>query len=170
MNQVKQQQQPQPPFKERNMIDQADYVATLINQGYTQREVAKHIGMTIPLVCNLITLSNLPINIKNRVKSNEVSGSLVLKTIRSYGNLTQDEAVELVEKACSEAGKGIKVTQKDIDRIENRHPSIAHFRKIMKQNSLIRVTKNEEQFELLRGMLLGKLDRITLLKYFGLRN
>ena len=153
--------------KKMNLIEQGHLAQKMYDQGFNQKFIAEKLFVTIPQVSNLRLLASLPLNMKKRIINKEVSATLLLKVIRANRDITQDDAVEMIERiAAQNSGK---ITNKNVNKEKQVHNSLVIFKKIEKQTNINKVTKNQDVYELLRGILDGKLNRASFLEYFGIK-
>lgn len=154
-------------LKNMNQVEQAEHVQTLSGK-YSQKEIAEKLDISVPQVSNLMTIAALPLKMKKRIARNEVSATLVLQVIRDNKDISEAEACDLIEDAFIAKGGQDAITKKDINKMIKRFNSFSIVKKIVKQYGPTSVKKNETEFEVIRGIVLGKLDRPTLLKRYGL--
>ena len=153
--------------KKMNPIEQAELAQKLYDQGYDQKYIAQELYVTIPQISNLRILASLPLKMKQRIINNEVAATLVLETIRKNPDLSQDDAVQIIEDLAIQSNN--KVTRKVINKQNKTVNSISVFKKIQRQTNINNVTKNQDVYELLSGILEGRLDRLAYLNYFGIK-
>ena len=76
----------------------------LIRYGFTEDEIARRTGFTVPLVRNRLSLMAAPLKLREMVANNTMSATLAIDLINTHG----DKALEMAEAAQSraeEAGK-----------------------------------------------------------------
>lgn len=153
--------------KKMNPIEQAELAQKMYDQGYDQKYIAEKLFVSISQISNLRLLAFLPLYMKKRVINKEVAATLVMNVIRKNRDISQDDAIEIIERIASQnAGK---VTNKHVTKENKVHNSIGIFKKLQRQININNVTKNQDVFELLRGILEGKLDRVSYMNYFGIK-
>lgn len=123
--------------KRLNFLEMAEGVRRLSAYGNTPNEIAKKISKPAPFVKNLLLLSSATRSVKEMIKSNLVSTTLVLKIFKSTESW--DETVLQLEKAFAVAkqskavkkgvsveeleGNGadpVKITKRSVDKSVNR--------------------------------------------------
>lgn len=156
------------PFKEMDILEQAEYAYKKYYQGVAQKEISIEMGVSVPQISNLVTLATLPVAMKKRIKKGEVAATLILEVLRNNKGMPAEEACELIEKTIEMYGGDHKITRVDVNKFINKYNSVSIFKKILTQYNINSVKKNKEEFEMLRGLILGKLDRNMILKRYGI--
>ena len=154
-------------FKKMNAIEQAHLAQKMYDQGFDQKYIASELGVSIPQVSNLITLASLPLNMKKRIINNNVAATLLLEVIRKNPDLSKDDAVQIVEDIA--AKNDGRVTRKAVNKHTNTVNTIAVLKKLFRQVNMNNVTKNQDIFEVLRGVIDGKFDKPSLINFFGIK-
>ena len=160
--------------KDLNPLEQANGIQRLINYGYSEQDIAAKIGKTLVYVCNLKLLSNAPQNLKNKIREEKVSSSLVIKILRSEKDF--DKASDLIEKAFAgnlplfieeNAVSKSKITEKDIFRVKDKVNSFAELKKAFREaekEELVFKDEKKEILELLMQIVDGKITKEKFLK------
>lgn len=153
--------------KRMNPIEQADLAQKWYDQGYDQKYISQELYVTIPQISNLRTLASLPLKMKQRIINNQVAATLVLEVIRENPDLSQDDAIQIIEDIALQSNN--KVTKKAINKQNKTSNSISVIKKIQRQTNINNVTKNQDVYELLLGINEGRMDRLAFLNYFGIK-
>jgi len=119
--------------KKLTPLEEAEIVTRLQNLGLTSKEVATKLGCTEAHVCNMRAISDLPTKLKNRIKVNEISSTLVLSVVRQNKELTIDQITAKVEDILDKAKtSGKKVTKSVVDAELKKINSLAELKSVLK--------------------------------------
>lgn len=130
--------------KKLTPLEEAEIVKRLHTLGLTSKEIATKLGCTEAHVCNMRAIADLPTKLKNRIKGNEISSTLVLTVMRGNKQLTVDEITTKVEQILDKAkGTGKKVTKKDIDTEMQKINSVNILKNIIRNTGEAMCTKKE---------------------------
>lgn len=130
--------------KKLTPLEEADVVTRLQNLGLTSKEVATKLGSTEAHICNMRAIADLPTKLKNRIKGNEISSTLVLQVVRGNKELTIDQITTKVEQILDKAkGTGKKITKKDIDTEMEKVNSVAILKTVLRNTGEAMCTKKE---------------------------
>lgn len=147
-------------FKTLGTVEQSEIVSVLlIERKLNQKSVAEKLGISIPQVSNLKTISELPTSLKKLIKKEQVSGTLVLDVIREYPHISQDRITDMIT-TLTEKKEGRGVTRKDVNDFMQVTDSIAEMRKFLKmwdENSVGPKKQHKIIFDILKGINEGKL-------------
>jgi ParB family chromosome partitioning protein len=118
--------------KKLNPLEESEAVKRLINYGFSEYDIAKKVGRTPKYIYNLKLLSSAPERLKVMIRSNIISATLVIDTLKSADSL--EDATTIIEKAYynnSNEGqlKQTRVTKKDIDNVVKKVNSFAELKK-----------------------------------------
>lgn len=139
--------------KELNPIELAEAVRRLIAYGNKPKEIASKFGKPTPFVKNLELFASAPRRIREMVKNNVVSYSLVLKILKESADynvaLEQIESALKVAKESKAIKQGIsvdaidddsdiqvKVTKRSLDKATNKLDSFIELQRAIKEIEL----------------------------------
>ena len=110
--------------KPLEILEQAEVVRRLLSKGWKQNSIAQRIGKPAQYITNLNNLLAAPTALKNKIKDNVLSSTLVAQILKEEKN--PDEIVTLIESISSEksATSNKKVTKKDIDKAMGKYNSL----------------------------------------------
>ena len=154
-------------FKKMNAIEQAHLAQKMYDQDLDQKYIAKELGVSIPQISNLRTLAALPLSMKKRIIDNNVAATLLLEVIRKNKDISVDDAIQIVEDIANK-NTG-KVTRKSVNKHTNTVNTVGILKKLFRQVNMNKVTKNQDIYEVLRGVFDGKFDRNSLVEFFGIK-
>ena len=113
-------------------------------------------------------LSSLPLRLKNHIKNNDVSASLVLQLVRRNKEFSEDQ---LSDKITEIVGKyktfgGGKVTQKVFNEETQRENSYVYIKRIISSTPENKV-KNKPLFKVFKQIVNGELSFEAVKKLLG---
>lgn len=130
--------------KKLTPLEEAEIVTRLQNLGLTSKEVATKLGCTEAHVCNMRAIADLPTKLKNRIKGNEISSTLVLSVVRQNKELTIDQITSKVEDILDKAKtSGKKVTKSVVDAELKKINSLAELKSVLKNTGEAMCTNKE---------------------------
>jgi len=151
-----------------NDVEKGDFAEQLYQQDIPQDKIGMLLNCSIPQVCNLRKLADMPLYMKKRVAREQISSTLVLDVMRANKDITVGEACQILERAYKLSTTG-HITKKDVMTLQNKKNSITIMKKILKNYNMDNVKpERKEEFEVIRGLIMGKFDRTTLLRRYGL--
>lgn len=106
-------------------LEKANVVKRLLSFGWTAAEISKRRGVSLGTINNLIALLDAPGEIKEMVKSGEVSATLAVNTIRSEKEDAADKLNDAIEVAKANGKK--KATVKHLKEIPDAPCTKAEF-------------------------------------------
>ncbi len=157
--------------KRLNPLEEAEAINRLSNYGLSDTEISKKTSKTLVYISNLALLSSAPTKIKNFIKSEQISPTLVMAILREEDNF--DNATVLIEKAYSGVVNGMepkgKITKKDIDKAKNKTNSYSALKKSFKyaQREELSLRKGmETQYEFAQKIINGDYSREEIIHMF----
>jgi ParB family chromosome partitioning protein len=93
-------------------IEMGNTYKRLMSAGWTQSEIARKTGKSVPHITNCITICDAPKEILSKVESGQISAHLALQTIREVGDA--DEAAKVIVEAAESRADGKKLRPSDI--------------------------------------------------------
>lgn len=164
--------------KRLNPVEEAEGINRLLNYGLSDSEISKKIGKTLSHVSSMKTLHNLPTRIKNMVRDEKITATLLIslmretkdvdeleKLIASGQNVLNNEIDEL-EKASGESSKQKKITKKHIDMAKKKTNSVSALKKAFafaKKSKLIVREDNNELHVFAKKIISGELSKEDLI-------
>jgi len=137
-------------------LEESTLINRLRNCGLTVKEISTNLGVTETHIYNMLILSDVPTKLKNRIRENEISATLVMDVIKSNKSLDEAVLLEKVETALDNAKKtGKKVTKKTMDEEFGNINSMVELRKAMK---LIPDNSTNELYKFCKSLLENKLS------------
>jgi len=137
--------------KSLTMYEQAKTIGQLVDMCLTEVEIAKRSGLPLSMVYFLKSIWESPVEIREMVRGNLVSGTEVNRLLRENNN-DKDVVLSILNTATNN-GK-VKATRKQTDAVSNKANSIALFKRIRK-NAADEPTKNVEMFNFISRLLDG---------------
>jgi ParB/RepB/Spo0J family partition protein len=130
--------------KKLTPLEEAEIVTRLQNLGMTSKEVAAKLGCTEAHICNMRAIADLPTKLKNRIKGNEISSTLVLSIVRGNKAMSIEQITAKVENVLEKAKTtGTKVTKKHVDAEMEKLNSLALLKNIMRTTGATQCAKAE---------------------------
>ena len=155
--------------KKLTPLEEADIVTRLQNLGLTSKEVATKLGCTEAHICNMRAIADLPTKLKNRIKGNEISSTLVLSVVRQNKELTIDQITAKVEQILDKAkATGKKVTKKDIDTEMEKVNSFAILKSVLRNTGEAMCTK-KELFAFCEALIANQLTDTDIKEMLGVQ-
>lgn len=155
--------------KKLTPLEEADIVTRLQNLGLTSKEVATKLGCTEAHICNMRAIADLPTKLKNRIKGNEISSTLVLSVVRGNKELTIDQITAKVEQILDKAkGTGKKVTKKDIDTEMEKVNSVAILKSVLRNIGEAMCAK-KELFAFCEALIANQLTDTDIKEMLGIQ-
>ena len=155
-------------------LEEAEAIHRLLNYGLSEKDIVKRTGKTGVYISNLKLLQAAPQKVKLLITNDVVSATLAMKVLRETENFL--EAVEILEHAVdyatltkqetiddTEEFEPVKVTQKDVDKSQNKTNSFSELKKVIKKGK-DRVLRQESQefYEFATQLINGELSRQDL--------
>ncbi len=155
--------------KKLTPLEEADIVTRLQNLGMTSKEVATKLGCTEAHICNMRAISDLPTKLKNRIKGNEISSTLVLSVVRGNKELTIEQITNKVEQILDKAkGTGKKVTKKDIDTEMEKVNSFTALKGVLRNTGEVMCSK-KELFAFCTALIANQLTETDIIELLGMQ-
>jgi ParB/RepB/Spo0J family partition protein len=155
--------------KKLTPLEEADIVTRLQNLGMTSKEVATKLGCTEAHICNMRAISDLPTKLKNRIKGNEISSTLVLSVVRGNKELTIEQITTKVEQILDKAkGTGKKVTKKDIDTEMEKVNSFTILKSVLRNTGEAMCGK-KELYAFAEALIANQLTESDIMELLGMQ-
>lgn len=155
--------------KKLTPLEEADIVNRLQNLGMTSKEVATKLGCTEAHICNMRAISDLPTKLKNRIKGNEISSTLVLSVLRGNKELTIEQITNKVEQILDKAkGTGKKVTKKDIDTEMQKVNSFTALKGVLRNTGEVMCSK-KELYAFCTALIANQLTETDIIELLGMQ-
>lgn len=155
--------------KKLTPLEEAEVVVRLQNLGLTSKDVATKLGCTLAHVCNMRAIADLPTRLKTRIKSNEISSTLVLNVVRGNKQLTIEEITTKVEEILDKPNNGKKVTKKDIDKGLEQINSFAVLKSVLKKTGAAMCT-NKDLYATLDALVSNQLTEDEINELLGVKD
>lgn len=149
-------------------LEDANTMLRMLNLGSTPKQIAEAYGKTEAHVCNSLALAKLPIRLKNRIQSNDISSTLVLNIVRGNKEMTVDEIADRVDTILTKyKGTNTRITQKVVDKELNKTNSVAILKGIIRSTNADKVG-NTELFNTLKALVEGQLTAEDITEMLGI--
>lgn len=157
--------------KPLTMLEMAAMVQRLHVLNLTEKEIADKFSKSITFVKNCLALLEAPEWVKNLIRNDQISSTLVLDIFRKEKNF--DEAVKLLSKLevkleTAQVKDDKKITAKDVAEVKGKINSVRIFKKMFTKthkDKMVRTDK-EETFEFAKNFVAGKYTQEQLEEMF----
>lgn len=149
-------------------LEDANTMLRMLNLGSTPKQIAESYGKTEAHVCNSLALAKLPIRLKNRIQSNDISSTLVLNIVRGNKEMTVDEIADRVDTILTKyKGTNTRITQKVVDKELNKTNSVSILKGILRSTPAESVG-NTELYHKLKALVEGQLTAEDITEMLGI--
>ena len=153
--------------KKLTPLEESALMVRLKNCGLSVKEISNKLGCTETHVYNMLILSDVPARLKNRIKGNEISATLVMNIVKGNKELTDDQLTDKIENALEKAkATGKKVTKKDMDKELKTVNSISELRTAMKLIDPAHA-RNKKLHEFATALLNNELTADAIIEMMG---
>ena len=133
--------------------------------GLSVKEISSKLRCTETHVYNMLILADVPTSLKNRIKNNDISATLVMSVVKENKDMDAEGLAKNIEDVLTSNG-GKKVTRKALDKAANKVNSFNELRSIMPGISASMVT-NKELYAFCLGLTKNTLDANDISKLLG---
>lgn len=150
-------------------LEESTLFARLENFGMTVKEISDKLGCTETHVYNMRILADIPTRLKNRVRNNEISATLVMNIVRGNKTLSIETLTASVEAALDKAKvNGKKVTKTKLDAELKQTNSLSDLRKVMNEVNENTVS-NTDLYNFAMGLIKNKYTAEDIKNLFGVK-
>jgi ParB/RepB/Spo0J family partition protein len=135
-----------------NLLDEAATLSRLQDMGMKIKDIAIRTGRTAPNISTLLKLNEAPDKIKELIRSEKITSTLVMQILREHEDFVEaliviECLVEDLDKKVGADGKPAKITKKDLDKAQGKTNSFGALKKVLKvsekENLVVREDKKE---------------------------